>query len=146
MSSLERQKLNIPGALKRSAKSQYAQALAPTKEAMKRRSARVVPKLIERGATGSRAKLLKTAETKAAKALEELKEAEGRIPAGTKVKIEPVIDWLEKKKAGVDRGSHEGRDSRQRTRGQTIGAIAGSDYRPGRRCTLRDTGASAPGT
>ena len=29
-----------------------------------------------------------------------MKEAEGRIPAGTKVKIEPVIDWLEKKKAG----------------------------------------------
>ena len=91
----------IPGALKRSAAAQYGQALRATKETMKRRSARVVPKLIERGATGSRAKLLKTAETKAAKALEELKEAEGRIPAGTKIKIEPVIDWLEKKKQAL---------------------------------------------
>ena len=68
---------------------------------MKRRSARVVPGLIERGATGSRAKLLKTAESKAGKALEELKEAEASIPAGTKVKIEPVIDWLEKKKESL---------------------------------------------
>ena len=93
--------LKIPAGLKRSAAAQYGQALRATKETMKRRSARVVPKLIERGATGSRAKLLKTAETKAAKALEELKEAEGRIPAGTKVKIEPVIDWLEKKKAAL---------------------------------------------
>ena len=91
----------IPAALKRSAKAQYGQALRATKETMKRRSARVVPKLIERGATGSRAKLLKTAEAKAGKALEELKEAEGRIPAGTKIKIEPVIDWLEKKKEAL---------------------------------------------
>ena len=89
----------IPAGLKRSAKVQYGQALRATKETMKRRSARVVPKLIERGATGSRAKLLKTAESKAAKALEELKEAEASIPAGTKVKIEPVIDWLEKRKS-----------------------------------------------
>ena len=88
----------IPAALKRSAQRQYGQALRATKETMKRRSARVVPKLIERGATGSRAKLLKTAESKAAKALEELKEAEARIPAGTKIKIEGVVDWLEKKK------------------------------------------------
>ena len=91
----------IPATLKRSAKVQYGQALRATKETMKRRSARVVPKLIERGATGSRAKLLKTAETKAGKALEELKEAEASIPAGTKVKIEPVIDWLEKKKESL---------------------------------------------
>ena len=53
-----------------------------TKETMKRRSARVVPKLIERGATGSRAKLLKTAESKAAQALEELKEAERGFQPG----------------------------------------------------------------
>ena len=91
----------VPAALKRSAKRQYGQALRPTKEIMKRRAARVVPKLLERGATGSRAKLLKTAESKAGKALEELKEAESRIPAGTKIKIEPVIDWLEKKKESL---------------------------------------------
>ena len=91
----------IPTALKRSAKAQYGQALRATKETMKRRSARVVPGLIERGATGSRAKLLKTAESKAGKALEELKAAEASIPAGTKVKIEPVIDWLEKKKESL---------------------------------------------
>ena len=95
------QKLKIPAALQRSAKAQYGQALRATKETMKRRSTRVVPKLIERGATGSRAKLLKTAEAKAGKALEELKEAEARIPAGTKVKIEPVIDFLEKKKESL---------------------------------------------
>ena len=91
----------IPAGLKRSAAAQYGQALRATKEGMKRRSARVVPKLIERGATGSRAKLLKTAEARAGKALEELKEAEASIPAGTKVKIEPVIDWLEKKKESL---------------------------------------------
>ena len=122
--------LKIPAGLKRSATAQYGQALRATKETMKRRSARVVPKLIERGATGSRAKLLKTAEAKAGKALEELKEAEASIPAGTKVKIEPVIDWLGKKEGVVDRCAHQGRDSRQRSRGQILGAVAGTDYRP----------------
>ena len=65
---------------------------------MKRRAQRVVPGLIEQGATGSRAKLLRTAEAKTGQALEKLKLAEAKIPEGTKIKIEPVFNWLEKKK------------------------------------------------
>ena len=92
---------------------------------------RVVPELIERGATGSRAKLLRTAEAKSAKALEELKKAEARIPAGTKIKIEPVIDWLEKKKDSLI-----GARTKEGIIGNEAGVkhldpIAGADYRPG---------------
>ena len=88
----------IPARLKSGAQKQFSQALGATKEGMKRKSQRVVPKLIEHGAKGSRAKLLKTAEKKFGKALEDLKSAEAKIPEGTRVKIEPIFDWLEKKK------------------------------------------------
>ena len=92
---------NIPARLKESATRQYGQALRPTKETMKRKTNRVVPELIERRVTGSRESLLNTAQSRADDALENLGTAEKAIPEGTRIKIEPVIDWLEKKKEAM---------------------------------------------
>ena len=70
----------------------------PPRQTMKRQADRVVPQLLERRVGGSREKLRGVAQSRSREALEKLAELEAKLPEGTKVKIKPVLDSLEKAK------------------------------------------------
>lgn len=90
----------IPESLKEKAIKQYSEALGATKEEFKALTKKVVPELLERGVKSkSLEKLSARAEQESAvfgKAVDEFIET---IPETTKMKVQPVIDALNKTKS-----------------------------------------------
>ena len=66
---------------------------------MKRKAARVVPELLERGVKArSREGLRGVAQSRAGDALDKLAKLESQLPKGTTVKTRPVLEALERAK------------------------------------------------
>jgi hypothetical protein len=86
----------IAGGLQRSAETQYARAMAPTKEAMKVKAARVVPTLLEEGEVALTKKGLEAkASSRVAQFGQELEQAYSKLPANSKVSTAPILDALD---------------------------------------------------
>lgn len=97
----------IPNKLKESAVNTFTKALAPTGQEMKGLAQKVVPKLLEQPALGKEGSMALTREGLVGKAEQAMAKYGGEIdsffkslPETAKIKVQPLLDALEKSKAG----------------------------------------------